>query len=295
MRYSLLSRFRGTLLGAAFGDFTPLSKKQSQQPTSWGKMAVWGAESLIEQGKFDFADWRHLTEKFLEIDASSANVPTPGAIIATLPIVLFSHEYKAKLRQNLEQVVSIWQDEPELRDGALAVGYAIAQCLREKLNRATLIPKTLAFLADSQTPLVQQLEQVQILLAENASLELARTQLCRNPQPQSTPIALGFYCFLSTLEDFRLSVARAARSGYQPPITCAIAGALSGAYNGTVGIPAGWRLSWNQPKWGITSDAQLFQLADNLLAVWSGVYDASTAKPVQQISAVAAPHVIQRR
>lgn len=295
MRYSLLSRFRGTLLGAAFGDFTPLSKKQSQQPPSWGKMAVWGAESLIERGKFDFADWRHLTEKFLEIDASSANTPTPGAIIATLPIVLFSHEYKAKLRQNLEQVVSIWQDEPELRDGALAVGYAIAQCLREKLNRATLIPKTLAFLGDSQTPLVQQLEQVQILLAENASLEIAIAQLCRNAQPQSTPIALGFYCFLSTLEDFRLSVARAARSGYQPPITCAIAGALSGAYNSTVGIPMGWRLSWNQPKWGIASDAQLFQLADNLLAVWSGVYDASTAKQVQQISAVAAPHVIQRR
>jgi ADP-ribosylglycohydrolase len=258
-------------------------------------MAVWGAQSLIGQGKFDLEDWRHLTEKLLEIDANSSDAPTPGAIVATLPIVLFSHEYKAKLRQNLEQVVSIWQDEPELRDGALAVGYAIAQCLREKLNRATLIPKTLAFLGDFQTPLVQQLEQVQILLEENAGLELAHAQLCRNAQPQSTPIALGFYCFLSTLEDFRLSIARAARSGYQPPITCAITGALSGAYNSTVGIPAGWRLSWNQPKWGITSDAQLFQLADNLLAVWSGVYDASTAIQVQQMSAVAAPRVIQPR
>ncbi len=295
MRYSLLSRFRGTLLGAALGDFASQGKKQSQQPTSWGKMAVWGAQSLIGQGKFDLADWRHLTEKFLEIDANSADAPTPGAIIATLPIVLFSHEYKAKLRQNLEQVVSIWQDEPELRDGALAVGYAIAQCLREKLNPATLIPKTLAFLGDSQTPLVQQLEQVQILLEENAGLELAHAQLCRNAQPQSTPIALGFYCFLSTLEDFRLSIARAARSGYQPPITCAITGALSGAYNSTVGIPAAWRLSWNQPNWGISSDAQLFQLADNLLAVWSGVYDASTAIQVQQMSAVAAPRVIQPR
>lgn len=299
MRYSLVSRFRGTLVGAALGEtFGFHSTKQPRQPTSGGKMAVTGAQSLIYLGIFDLEDWRkRLIAQFSEGDLM--NTVSGGAIMATLPLVLFSHEYKAKLRQNLQQLVSIWQSDPvggaPLLDGALAVGYAIAQCLREKLNPATLIPKTLAFVQDSQTPLVQHLAQVQTLLEQGAGLEMALTQLCRDAHPHSTPIALAFYCFLSTLEDFRLSVTRAARTGYQPQITCYLAGALSGAYNSSAGIPVGWRVALNQPSWGKTQATQLVQLADQLLAVWSGVYETCTTPQIPQGSAVASPRVIQPR
>lgn len=265
-------------------------------------MAVKGAESLIKLGRFDLDDWqRRLTCELTEAD--SINAVAYQAMIAVLPLVLFSHEYKAKLRQNLQQLVGIWQQEPvgvgtealPLLHGALAIGYAIAQSLREKLEPATLIPKTLTFLQDTETPLAQQLSTVQTLLEQGASLEVASSQLCRDAQPNSTPIALAFYCFLSTLEDFRLSVSRAARTRYQPQMTCGLTGALSGAYNSTAGIPVGWRVAWQQPNWGMSEATQILQLADQLLAVWSGVYATSTVEQVPIFSAVASPRVIQPR
>lgn len=293
MRYSLFSRFRGTLLGAALGEsFGSLSTKQLYHPSIGGKMAIRGAESLIGLGRLDVDDWQK--RLILEFPQNTVNLISTGAIVGTLPIMLFSHEYKAKLRNNLQQVASIWQDDLELRDGALAVGYAIAQSLKEKLAVTTLIPKTIAFLQNSQTRLVQQLLAVQTLLEQEAGLEMAITKLCRDAQPNITPIALAFYCFLSTLEDFRLSMTRAARTNYQPQSTCCLVGALSGAYNSTVGIPLGWRIARSQTSWEINSATQL-QLADQLFAVWSGVYEVSSALQVHQSSAIASPCIIQSR
>lgn len=292
MRYSLLSRFRGTLLGAALGEtFGSQDSKIPQLSTSWGKMMILSAESLLRLGKFDVEDWR----KCLSWESPDQNVIDhvhSGAIIATLPVILFSHEYKAKLRQNLQQVVTVCQDDPQLRDGVLAVGYAIAQSLREKLNPSELVAKILIFLEDSETPFVHQLTQVQTLLKQGAGLESAVHQLSR-PNSSCTPVALAFYCFLSTLEDFDLSVTRAARTGYQPQITCAITGALSGAYNSTAGIPVKWSIATNQPNSNLSGS--ILPVADRLLAVWSGVYAVSSADPIQRLIAVAAPRVIQPR
>lgn len=293
MRYSLLSRFRGTLVGAALGENFGSHKEQHHHPSEGCKMAIRGAESLIGLGRLDVEDWRK--RLILELPKQdTVNLISTGTIMAILPLVLFSHEYKAKLRQNLQQLTSIWQNDLELRDGALAVGYAIAQSLREKLKAATLIPKTIAFVQESQTPLVQQLLAVQTLLEQGAGLEMAVTTLCRDAQPNITPIALAFYCFLGTLEDFRLSVTRASRTGYRPQMTCYLAGALSGAYNSIVGIPVGWRVDGSETS-RENSATQLLRLADQLLAVWSGVYDTSTALQVQMSSAVASPRVIQPR
>lgn len=251
-----------------------------------------GAESLIQLSRVDVEDW----QARLSWESTYQN-PTHSvsaeAIIATVPIALFSHEYKGKLRQNLQQIVTIWQDDPELQDGALAVGYAIAQSMREKLNPAVLIDKILAFLENSQTPLGLQLRQVQSLLEQSVGLKTSVAQLSLDHSPKTTPIAIAFYCFLSTLEDFRLSVTRAALSGYQPRITGAITGALSGAYNSTAGIPPGWYGALNEPHH--TSSREILLLADRLLAVWSGVYEVTSAESTQLMSAVAAPRVIQPR
>jgi ADP-ribosylglycohydrolase len=288
MRYSLLSRFQGTLLGATLGASLSGGQGQHQQPSIWGKIAVLGVQSLIKLGRFDREDWRRITKEAAEQEAIAS---TPESIIATLPLALFSHEYKAKLRQNLFQVASLWEYDGELSDAALAVGYAIAQSLREKLNPATLIPKTIAFLEDSHTPLVQQLEQVQALLEQGAGLEMALSVLRREQSVITYPIALAFYCFLGTPEDYRLSINRAARTAPLPQITCALVGALSGAYNSTAGIPLGWRLTANTQE-------QLYispQLTDSLFAVWSGVCDASTSEAFYPSYAIAAPRVIQPR
>lgn len=274
----------------------------------WGRLAVLGAQSLIRLGRFDLDDWRDTFGKESVLNQFSAspeqdamNLVSTKAIIATLPLALFYHENEIKLRQNVQQLMAVWQDESIVTmDGALAIGYAIAMSLTEKLNADSLIPETIAFLG-SHTQLAQHLAQVQTLLKQGASLERATAELVRDAQP-STPIALAFYCFLSTLEDLRLSITRAVKTGYQPQFTSAITGALSGAYNSTAGIPSTWRIALSQPDakplaaWGMTTESEMLELSDSLVAVWSGVYDQATyTAALMPVAAIAAPRVIRLR
>ena len=308
MRYSLYSRFRGTFLGTVVGEMLGKSTSVGAD-TEWGRLAVMGAESLLRLGKFDLDDWRQVllsADSVLKPFHPSSNLNAMNcistkAIITTLPLALFYHENEIKLRQNLQQLLVAWQDDPVSRDGALAVGYATLQSLTEKINAATLIPQTIAFLGESQTQLPQQLAQVQRLLEQGAGLERTVTYLSRNTQP-TTPIALAFYFFLSTLEDLRLSVMRAAQTGCQPQITSAITGALSGAYNSTAGIPVSLRMALSQPNakplaaWGMKTEAEMLELSDSLVAVWSGVYDQAThPTKMTPVAAIAAPLVIRPR
>ncbi len=309
MRYSLGSRFRGTFLGTVvgemLGEFTSVGADREG-----GRLAVIVAQSLLRLGRFDVDDCR---EVLLSIDSDlkpfhpssnlkAMNCISTKAIITTLPLALFYHENEIKLQQNLQQLLGAsWLDDPVSRDGALAVGYAILQSLTEKLNAAKLIPQTIAFLGESQTQLPQQLAQVQRLLEQGAGLERTVTHLSRNTQP-TTPIALAFYFFLSTLEDLRLSVMRAAQSGCQPQITSVITGALSGAYNSSAGIPTSLRMALSQPNakplaaWGMKTEAEMLELADSLVTVWSGVYDQATyPTKMTQLAAIAAPRVIRPR
>ena len=186
------------------------------------------------------------------------------------------------------------------RDSALAVGYVIAQSLTEKLNPTNLIAQTIAFLGEPGTLLAQQMTQVQTLLEQGAGLEKAVKQLSRDVP--TTPIAMAFYCFLSTIEDLRLSVLRAAQTECQPQITTAVTGALSGAYNSVVGIPASLRLApfrtASNPLdvWGVATEAEMLHLADSLLAVWSGMYGWTThSVRMTPVQAIAAPRVTRLR
>lgn len=317
MQYSLVSRFRGALLGSFVGEILGrvscpgrvLGKatltlphvedaQPSQMLSDWSQIATCGIESLIRCGKLDVEDWvlqagmMQSSLLLLKTTASSSE-----AAVATLPMALFFHEDEVKLRQQLLQAAAVWQQHSEASEGVLAVAYAIALALTEKLDFATLIPRTISYLGTSQTPLVQQLEQVQTLIEQSQGLDATLSQLRRDAQrrgnPSSCPytsIALAFYCFLTTPEDFRLCVTRAALSSYQPQTTAALTGALSGVYNSVTGIPVGWRLAVNQTIPGV----QRLKLADRLLAVWSGVYEVSATEQFPRL-AVAAPYVIQPR
>ncbi len=331
MRYSLLSRFRGALLGTAmgeiwgaYGDSWLMGQPQSTPLSGSGHLVVKGTEGLIRRGRLDLADWQESAgENSGEVSVNPGKSPARrrkdktkstsksdgvkgyGAIISAVPVALFFHEDEAKLRQNLQQVADVWQDDSVLKDGTLAIGYAIASGLKEKLNRDTLIAQTISYL-DAETPLVAQLRQVQSLLEQGAPKEMALNKLLprQTAPPPNFPVALAFYCFLSTIEDLRLSVLRAARCP-QAQVTCAIAGAISGAYNSVAGIPPAWRLALEQQKgdtsplatlWGINSEAELLRLAARLLATWSGVYDAEKFLiDTSQVFAVGAPQTIKPR
>lgn len=320
MRYSLSSRFGATFLGAVIGEMIGSSKGLSSTRFSYpnaiklhqeqllrrveqqkypveakylgGRLAIIGAERLIKLGRFDLDDWHDAFVKDL-LAQDTINCNSTTAILATLPIALFYHESEIKLRQNLQLALkAVGQDDAMIRDGALAVGYAISLSLNEQINAATLIPQVITFLGKSHQ-ITQQLLQVQTLLDQQAGLERAIAV------SKDTPIALAFYCFLSSLEDFRLSTLRAAQTTYQPQITTAIAGALSGAYNSISGIPVNWRMVLRFDKQlagSETTEEEMLQVSDALVSVWSGVYDQGThPTDSNSVAAIASPRVIKPR
>jgi ADP-ribosylglycohydrolase len=270
----------------------------SQKLSHWSQIATCGTESLIRCGKLDLEDWvlySGMMQPSLVLLKNTAS--SSEAAVATLSMMLFFHDDEVKLRQQLLRASALWQRDGEASEEVLAVALAIALALTEKLDCATLIPQILACMGASQTVLAQQLERVQTLLEKGAGLDTTLTQLRQDTQHLGTPlarsytsIALAFYCFLNTPEDFRLCVSRAIRTGCQPQIVAALTGALSGAYNSIIGIPVGWRLAANAIDIGV----QRLQLADRLLSVWSGVYDVSVTDRCSLV-AVAAPQVIQPR
>lgn len=311
MRYSLISRFRGTLLGAFLGgSLTSGGGIQPQNYPDFGRMAILGTQSLISLGRLDIDDWIARQQQ------ASLHLAPTDMIIATLPVALFFHENTIKLRQNLLRVLKIWDDDPVVRDGTLAVGYAIALALNEKLDPLTLIPQTISFLQETPTSIPKKLLRIQDLLAQGAGLERVQAEFAGKEKLSNT-IAIAFYCFLSTLEDFRLAVLRATKKGDSKlqdatdlmSHTGAITAALSGAHNTTAGIPLNWRLllEKNSPVSELTSFDEMLELADALVAVWSGLYNNVRLDPKELteqgcalsslalLSVYAAPRVIRLR
>ena len=294
------------------------------EPAGGVQLAIACAQSLIGCNGFNLQDWQEAREAWAKPEASRNEDENLWALLknperesaatvalATLPAVLFFHEDAAKQRQTLQQVTEIWQHPPLLSAGPMAVGGAIAQALRHQLDPAALIPNIITYL-QGDTPLTAQLLQVQVMLEQAASLEATLTHLCnkktlstQNPVLPPTdklhqqgasylPIALAFYCFLSTPEDLGLAVVRAARTGIEPRLTCALTGALSGAYNSSAALPPGWEraLAGNLRLGATPQEAQIKDLAANLLAVWSGVGGRrSRESPLTWM--VAAPRVMR--
>ncbi len=327
MRYSLISRFRGTLFGALVAGTSPFKNVKDTTDflllTQEGVNAlVFSSKSLIYQGKFDLNDW--LIKKQANPNLGQTNLSQTNeqllltTFFATLPIALFFHENPLKLKQNITDVVQLYSDDSAIRDSNLAVGYAIAKSLTETMNPTTLIPQIIDFLGDTSSNTPQHLLKVHHLLGQGASFQQAKAELSKvestkieltkleltkleltktestklglNKQNTSSQnssskvIAEAFYCFLTTLEDFHLSVLLSHRQS-DPSLRAIspITGALSGAYNSAVGIPIAWQTRYSQQKSAklhSNTCLQMVKLADELLAVWSGVYniDDQTSK-----------------
>ncbi|MBK1987473.1 ADP-ribosylglycohydrolase family protein [Sphaerospermopsis aphanizomenoides BCCUSP55] len=308
MRYSLVSRVRGIFLGALIGE-----NLATPNDGDLGKMAVLGSQSLIALGKLDVDDWLKRYQK-AAIDLEQTNTNWERIILATLPVAVFFHEDTIKLKQNLLQVLQIWDTDPMVTDAALVIGYAIAQSLTETLDPLTFIPQTISFLEKTTTPIPQNLLKVDKLLAQGAGLQQVQNELIKQKELCSH-ITLAVYCFLSSLEDFRLTLLRVSANfseqesgslGLQT--RSALAGALSGAYNSTTGIPVNWQVLFsanNSPIWKQNSFFQMLELADQLVAVWSGLYNlTSNTKELTEVgcgmngdtlSVYTAPSVIRPR
>ncbi|PZD73867.1 hypothetical protein C1752_01815 [Acaryochloris thomasi RCC1774] len=185
---------------------------------------------------------------------------TNRAIASTIPIALYFHDDAQKLRQAIMNAIP-----QAIQDVGFVVAESIAAALKPQMAPFELLPKLVQLLPDET--LSQKLRQVQILLTRRDSLAIAIQKL-GDPQHTEVAIALAFYCWLSTAEQFQLSVLRAHRIPDVSSLTLLLTGAFSGALNGRVGIPQAWLEAGASQN-----DLQRMEVSANqLLAAWSGCY-----------------------
>jgi ADP-ribosylglycohydrolase len=278
-------------------------------------MTILASSSLINCGKLNGDDWLKFYQQ-ATFNGEKDYIAGVKTVLATLPLAIFFHEDTIKFKNNLLEVSQVWEIEPVVKDAALALGFAIANSLTETLDPLTLISQTISFLGDTTTLLPQKLLQVKYLLEQRAELEAVQGEFSHQEQ-LSNNLALALYCFLSSLEDFPLTLLRANKSGRDEDIgslgrqaTTILGGALSGAYNSSVGIPPHWQMllsTNNSPIWGENNYSQILKIANDLVTVWSGAYTITPQTheltkagsrvnwELDPMSIVAAPNVIRPR
>ncbi|HTL88220.1 MAG TPA: ADP-ribosylglycohydrolase family protein [Leptolyngbya sp.] len=277
MQSALLYRFQAAMMGAIVGETIGIqaSGRVPHRRYSLQHLMQFYAESLIDPSRIEDAD-----------DPIFRELLTPAeSAIALLPIFLFFHEDFTKLRHNVQTVLNLWQNPALSELDILAIGYTISRSLLESLNPRRFVTSMFeALLAPPEgIPKLQRLQQVETMVQQGMGLEDA-TQLILTLSEATlgdAAIALSLYCFLSTPADFRVSILRSVQTRYQVLGVAALTGAISGAYNSTIGIPAEWR--------AIVSQAEIPQLSTRLLASWSGMYHVGAGN-----LAVAAPQVMRR-
>lgn len=339
MRDTLLSQFRGAFLGALIGESIGTSQLNQRPSGAWHKaehsrlQPVPAASQSHCHSRLMFAQTEVLLQAVLgastpvrqrveasvqsEVQPSNAmSSPTQMAAlaIATIPIALFYHDQPATLHQALQAALQPVAVSSESLFGVTVVGQTLSLLLREQQVPQQLIPQLIADLDLPDSPLVHQLRQVQTWIEQPVELTAisrwVKVLTATSPETlDSLPIALGLYSFLSTPEDFRLSLSRLAQlfvdqltpGAEQAVLACTLAGTVSGLYNGWIGIPLTWRqLLWRSPvskftqRWGSVSESDLLQYADQLLAAWSGVAHPTDWEQQPQFTSItAAPRVIR--
>ncbi len=278
MKHLLLTRLQGALIGAntIYIDRQQISPNQLLLDTNLALMD--GISSLTRHGKYQPQDW---TQNIF------TDIPNPErAMVAMLPLILFFHDDRVKLREILVNVSRSWQLDWETCSSAVAIGYIISRSLTESFNSRTIVAQLLDEMPNLHPRVFQELSTIE-RSSDRSSLHQVAQRLAIDSHPIITPTVLAIYCFLSTPEDFSLATRRAYHSQPQSQLTCALTGMLAGAHNSLTGIPLNGYIATQEKE-------QWLSAAKSLLAAWAGVYHVPSVNFAHPL-AVASPRVIQRR
>jgi hypothetical protein len=284
MKHLLLTRFQGAAIGGNIIYIDRLQITPNQLILDTKSLLITGIDSSIRHGKFNDLDWSQ--PLFTDI------VNPERSILAMLPLMLFFHDDRVKLREILVDVSHRWQLDWETCSSAVAIGYIISRSLTESLNPRTIISQLLDETINLHPHVFQELSTLDRIFDRPSSLHQVAQRFNANSHPIITPTVLAIYCFLSTPEDLSLATRRAYQID-RSQFTCALTGILAGAHNSLTSIPLnGYLATQDREQW--------LAAAANLLTAWAGVYQQDSSMPLPAASAVyplavASPRVMQRR
>jgi len=264
----------------------PWRRLRAGQWTDDTKMMLCHARSIADKGRvdvedtarrfvewFESNDWRGIGGSTYEsIQRLRAGVPPGesgargemaagnGVAMRIAPVGLIDCLDLERLRRDVRAVGVITHDNREAVAGAQAVAYAVARGARGDLDPRTLIPDTTAFIGACAVS--DRLLLAESFLRSDMETPEALARLGTSGYVVET-VASAFFCFLRTPEDFEETVSRAVEGGLDADTTGAVAGAISGVYNGLEGIPARWRDS-------VEAAEEILALADRIYAWVAG-------------------------
>jgi ADP-ribosyl-[dinitrogen reductase] hydrolase len=161
-----------------------------------------------------------------------------GAAMRIAPVGLFDCLDLERLREDCRAASAITHDNREAIAGAQAVAYAIARSARGNLVPSSLISDTIDFIGPCEV--AERLRMAAGFLHGDMQKGEALARLGTSGYVVET-VASAFYSFLSTPSDFEETVSTAVEGGLDADTTGAIAGAISGSFNGLGSIPLRWR------------------------------------------------------
>ena len=272
----LVDKFPGGILGSVLGDIlannfqTQIhsnSLSDSIKLSSWTQMSL-ESLNLLSKDNLGKIDWFAAYSSFLPAKFNG-EIGCSELAVASLPIVLFFHDQPNVLREYLSEIATLSQ-EPNCFAKLWIWSYGISLVLQGNIEIKELISMLLSLKEAEKTSLGKQLETIQKLLCEQASLKQVEGKLGAKEEFNSLAMAQALYCFLSTPEQFYLSVSRSMQMKSQPQLTATLTGAIAGIYNSWFGIPIDWRLNPQLSK--VNAEYQVSKQVEQVVNNWLGVY-----------------------
>ncbi len=160
-----------------------------------------------------------------------------GGAMRIAPVGLFLCNDIPSLKEAVHQAVVMTHNNTEAIAGAAAVAYLIARAAKGDLDPDTAISETRKFIGHSAVS--KNLAKAETLFKDGIRPEEALDILGTSGYVVET-VASAVFCFLNTPQDFKSTVVHAVLGGVDTDTTAAVAGAISGAFNGADRIPPDW-------------------------------------------------------
>lgn len=184
-----------------------------------------------------------------------------GAAMRVAPIGLYYYRDPEQLCHAAKLSALATHAHPTGVAAAVVNAYAVARAV-ERAPLGRLLEELLRLanrLSEELAGALRKVEQCGVLAPPDAFARFGETGSAEEV------LASALFCFLRTPEDFRATVLAAANSSGDSDSIAAMAGALSGAYNGAAAIPEKWRRR-------VENAAELQRLAVELFVQAAGRY-----------------------
>lgn len=172
-----------------------------------------------------------------------------GTAMRASPVGLWNYDNLEQLKKDSVFQSQITHKDYRAKAGAVAVAFIIAHNLNnEKIDAEKLCADVSEFIRDIDSGFASYLSRIPEWLTQDeqfAIMQISCAGWIHPPQwlDQITPfviptVLIAIYNFLRSPEDFSLTVKRTLEAGGDVDTTAAIAGAISGSFNGASAIPS---------------------------------------------------------